>query len=64
MYGASKKIYMTTLSFPVSLTHDHTADHAAQVARSSNGTMVINHNRIGYQSDCPSPGYSGSYATR
>ncbi|KAF4507558.1 hypothetical protein G6O67_004046 [Ophiocordyceps sinensis] len=39
-------------------------EHTAEVARSSNGTTVINHNRTGYQSGSPSPGYSGAYATR
>ncbi|KAM4058035.1 hypothetical protein HRG_011010 [Hirsutella rhossiliensis] len=39
-------------------------EHTAQVARSSNGTTVINHNRTGYQSGSPTPGYSGAYAAK
>ncbi|KJZ77555.1 hypothetical protein HIM_03279 [Hirsutella minnesotensis 3608] len=40
------------------------SDHTAQVARSSNGATVINHNRTGYQAGSPTPGYGGAYTAR
>ncbi|KYK55379.1 hypothetical protein DCS_07342 [Drechmeria coniospora] len=40
------------------------AGHASGVAISPNNAAVINHNRTGYQSNSPSPGYGGAYYTR
>ncbi|ODA82015.1 hypothetical protein RJ55_00520 [Drechmeria coniospora] len=38
--------------------------HASGVTISPNNAAVINHNRTGYQSNSPSPGYGGAYYTR